>query len=312
MVTPNKPAPEQLKRDSDHLKKLRGYCSKAVNTLEDLPNNHAYTILSCRLSPLALEIPSIEDCKYSLHRVWGIAYCMEAYIQHLGGPRRMPYKSKLSDEEIARRMGGEYCHTSIPRPRPCPFHFSEEEKKLLRQFMRKMDQEEFDLFITLTEETVTCYLRDKWEGKPNREDSLDKLNTLRRQVERVLGNTDRLLEMAAGRYLYSDCGFPENIKSHADNVRELLFAIEAATEKIKQLPRRSKPLEWEMVDEIAYRFWAQTGIKPSARNKFMGVIAVIDGTTNTTLGIELIESVVKKLPMPTPKTNKSAKPPQTS
>lgn len=308
MVTQNKPDAEQLKRDSDHLKKLRGYCSKAANTLEDLPNNRAYMILNCQLSPLAFERPSIEDCKYSLHRIWDIAYCMEAYIQQLGGPRRIPYKSKLSDEEIARRMRGEYCHTSIPRPRP--FHFSEEEKKLLRQFMRKVGQEEFNFFIKLTEETITCYLHDKWEGKPNREDDRDKLNTLYRQADRVLDNTGRLIEMAVGRYLYSDYGFPEDIKNHVGNVRELLFATEAATEKIKQLPRRSKPMEWEMVDEIAYRFWVSTDIKPSARNKFMGVIALIEDAASATLGTELIESVVKGLPTPTPKTKKSAKPPQ--
>ncbi|MDO9010768.1 MAG: hypothetical protein Q7U78_03015 [Gallionella sp.] len=317
MSAHNIPTLEQMERDTDCLRKLRGYCSKAIKTLEDLPCARAYRTLSSQLFLLKEgdnKVPSLEDCKYSLHRIWSISYCIEGYIQQIGGPRRATYKSKLSDEEIAKRMGGEYSHTRIAQP-AC-FHFTENEKKTLRQFISKIDQEEFDFFVKLTAETITEYLFEKWEGKPNREDDVDKLNTLHKQVERVLGNTGRLIEMTMGRYKYSDCVFLNDIGRHVGNLWELLFVTEDATKKIKQLPRRSKPLEYKMVNEIAYSFWRSTGIKPSARNKFMEVVSVIECALenyagHSLMGAELIEAAIKELPKPTPKSKKSAKPPQT-
>lgn len=305
MSSHNRPTLEQMKRDADYLKKLRGYCSKAVKTLEDLPYNHAYSALSSQLYPVTREdvgkIPSPEDCKYSLHRIWGISYSIEGYIQQLGGPRRVPYKSKLSDEEIAKRMRGEYSHTSIPQPDS--FHFSEKEKQQLRQCIPKIEQKEFVFFVELTEETISGYLYNNWAGKPNREDDLDRLSTLYTQVERVLENISVWFEMTEERYKYSDGCFPGHARGCVDNVRKLLDATEDATKKIKQYPRRSKPLEYEMVDEIAYSFWKSTGKKPSAHNKFMDVVSVIKAAIGSNaepsiMGERLIESVIKELPTP--------------
>lgn len=295
-----------LKTDSSYLRSLRGYCKKDCSSIDNLPNNNAYNELSKILYPYDKnsKTPTVSECKLSLHYVWGTAYKVEAYIEEIGGPERVSYVSKLSDDEIARRMRGEYSHRNAERPKIIELTSADFNDLSNILSVDKID----NLSQMYINESINSYRYSVWDSVPCRDEDLDKLNTLKKQVERVLDNIGRLSEMVVGRYKYSDFGFKDDLKIAIDRIWVLFLVVDEAISNIKKRPRQHKQHESELIENLSDEYKRLTNKNPSGdtrRGKFMDFLSAIEdildkndssikSRSKNRMGSDLVKATLKK------------------
>lgn len=250
------PTHAQMAKDAGLLVKFRGYCRKAGLTLIDLPNQNAYQTLSLIMYPSG---QSPERSKQAINYLWGIARNIEAFISQNGGPRLVPYpKMKTWPED--------------KRPAWVRFKFSTEQIAFLRWFQGKHGFVDYrfpdDVADYINDYLHSCYehYADNANRDRAREDDLDKLETLEKQLERVIDNYGPIVEMMLGRYRYADWGCEKSAKEEIGRVYDLFFATRDAIVAIGESQRRHKPLEFELACDLVYMFWKRTGIKPSIKD----------------------------------------------
>lgn len=374
------PSLEQMTADADYLHKLRGYCYKVADSINDLPDLNAYEELVSMLF-MAQEIaraeqvrasidrdaiklpPDIDWCKRSMYDIGRICANLMGYIQQIGGPKMLPRRRrKIPQREISRREhnariyeqmnllreqhedeqfnlpadvssqiealhGQLQDHSPRAEKRPSRFMLSSRSFEDIKVILGPIEDAEKKFFLRRAQEDINHYLQDAWYGAPNRENDLDRLETLLRQVDRVLDNIGDLCEIVVSeRYKHADNFFMEDdLRRCISNTWVLYDATCDAIESIKNAPRHHKPLEFELIDQLAYSFWTRTGKKPSGSHvdcKFMKLLSVIEDELDNfekpvkgdstpprqvnRFGRELVEKVIAQLP--TPQTKKSAKP----
>jgi hypothetical protein len=299
---------KQLKLDSEYLRKLRGYCHKPRSSIDSLPNNNAYRLLSMVMYPLGKNstTASVSDSKASLAYIWRFAYRLEAYIEQQGGPRRVDYVSKLSSEEIGIRMRGEYSHRKQSRPEIINLSSND-----LRNLSNSMGVGNIDdqsrIYIS---EAINSYRISVWDSIPSRENDLDKLNTLKNQVNRVLNNVGRLCEMTVNHYKHPDLGSEADLQKAIFQIKELLTAVDLTILRIKNMPRQHKQHEAELVLELLGEYRHLTKKNPSGdprRGRFMEFVSAVedildhdeaknDIRNKNRIGSELVKTILKNNP----------------
>jgi hypothetical protein len=298
----------QLKLDSEYLRKLRGYCHKPRLSIDNLPNNNAFRVLSMVMNRLEQNPSkvSVSDCKDSLAYIWVVAYRLEAYIEQQGGPRRVDYVSKLSSEEIEIRIRGDYSHRK--RPRPEIIKFSNDDFKRLANSLEvdEIDKQNL-MFIN---EAINIYRLSVWDSTPSREDDLDKLSTLKRQINRVLDNIGRLCEMAVNQYKYSNCSSDSKLQKAVLQIKVLLKSVDLTILRIKKMPRKHKQHEVELTIELLDEYRNITKKNPSSdprRGSFMQFLSVLEDILDhneaknyrrikNRIGSELVRAILKNNP----------------
>lgn len=285
---------EQMVQDADLLVKFRGYCRKASLTLTNLPNQNAYQTLT---SIMHRDGQDVGRSKQAINYLWGIARHIEAWIAENGGPCLVPYPKMMAWPEDSR--------SAYVR-----FNFAAEQIVFLRQFQKKLNFVD-DRFTDDVADYINDYLHSCYENYPDsanrhraREDDLDKLKTLKKQLERVQDNYGQIAVMMLGRYRYADWGSEQSAKEAIGRVWDLFYATQDAIVKIKELPRIHKPFEYELACDLAYMFWKRTRIKPSIKDTspfrdFMdNAIEPALGTQsedNHRLGLDLLERAISEV-----------------
>lgn len=281
-------------QDANLLVKFRGYCRKASLTLVDLPYQNAYQKLQ---GIMYRDGRDVGRSKQAINYLWGIARHIEAWIAENGGPRLVPYPKMMSWPEDSR-------------PAYVQFKFADEQIVFLRQFQKKLvfvdDRFAVDVADYINDYLHSCYenYADSANRHRSREDDLNKLKTLKNQLERVIDNYGQIAVMMLGLYRYADWGSEQSAKEAIGHVWDLFHATEDAIVKIKVLPRLHKPFEYELACDLAYMFWKRTGIKPSIKdtspfrdymdNAIEPALGTLPGE-NRMLGLDLLERAIAEI-----------------
>lgn len=273
-----------------YLFKLQGYLMKVRDSFESLPCNNAYNSLSAIFYKKANfeDAIFIDQVKPALHGIARIALCNAVYIQERSGVRARSWQSKLTDHEISIRMLGLYSHRPV-KAYKCE-KFSDAFIQYIRNTFSEVESKKVDSFIKDTMEDLNCYLHNLWMGLPNRDDDLEKLNTLLNQTEKVLDEIKFLIQMVTEQP-FADLFAKDKLKIYLPALWKLFLCTKEAISEIQLNKANYKQLEVRFIADLATNYRIYLDLNPSAdnrRGKFMDFLSIledeIDRITNNSRG----------------------------
>lgn len=272
----------------NYLFKLQGYLMKVRDSFESLPCNNAYRSLSSYFYKTgSIDGIYIHHVKSALHDVALIATRHADNIATHSGVAKKSWKSKLTDKERAIRIDGLYSHRPVEA-----FKFeklSDGFESLVRSIFQEIKKENLSDFLDYCRHDLNSYLHDLYLGKPNRGDDLDKLNTLLKQIDAVLDNMNKLIEMVIDNP-FDDPFAKDNLENAIHIFWKLQSSIIGAISSIKLSERQHKQLEIDFIKELALNYKHYLNLNPSAdnrRGKFMEFVSLIEDEVDTITNISI-------------------------
>lgn len=287
-----------------YLFKLQGYLMKVRDSFESLPCNNAYNSLSAIFYKKAnLEDGIyIDQVKPALHGIALIASRNAVYIQQRSGVRARLLQSKLTHQEISIRIEGSYSHRPV-KAYKCE-KFSDAFIQYVRNTFSQVETEKLNTFLKDINEDLNTYLYNLWLGLPNRDDDLEKLNTLLNQTEKVLDEIKFLIDMVIEQP-FADPYAKDKLKIYVRALWELFFCTKEAINEIQVSKANYKQFEFSFIGELVHNYKGYLNLTPSADNRrgeFMNFISFVedelDSVTNQNreknrFGRQLVAKAIK-------------------